>query len=35
PPENIKVDIEEGLGHWHMTWKNGFRKAYSWAVEEK
>lgn len=33
PQENIKVDIEEGLGHWHMTWKNGFKKAYPWLVK--
>lgn len=33
PAQNIKVDIEDGLGHWHMTWKNGFKKAYPWIVQ--
>ena len=32
PKENIKLDVEEGLGHWHITWTNGFRKAYPWMV---
>ncbi len=32
PKENIKVDIEDGLGHWHMTWKEGFKKTYPWIV---
>jgi predicted alpha/beta superfamily hydrolase len=33
PKENIKVDIEEELGHSHVTWRNGFRKAYPWIVK--
>ncbi|WBL43867.1 alpha/beta hydrolase-fold protein [Algoriphagus halophytocola] len=32
PKENIRLDIEAGLGHSHSTWKNGFRKAYPWIV---
>ena len=32
PPENMKLDVEKGLGHWHMTWTNGFRKAYPWIL---
>lgn len=32
PKANIKLDVEEGLGHWHMTWRNGFRKAYPWMM---
>ncbi len=32
PKEQIKVDIEEGEGHWHMTWRKGFKKAYPWIV---
>lgn len=32
PKENIKLDIEDGLGHSHSTWKNGFRNAYPWIV---
>lgn len=35
PKENIKVDIEEGLGHWHITWKQGFRKAYPWILGDE
>ena len=35
PKENIKVDIEEGEGHWHMTWRKGFKKAYPWIVNGK
>jgi predicted alpha/beta superfamily hydrolase len=33
PEGNIKLDIEEGEGHWHMTWKKGFKKAYPWIIE--
>jgi predicted alpha/beta superfamily hydrolase len=33
PTENIKVDIEEGEGHWHNTWRKGFKKAYPWIVQ--
>ena len=32
PEENIKTEIEEGKGHWHITWRNGFRKVYPWIV---
>lgn len=34
PKENIKLDIEPDLGHWHLTWKNGFKKAYPWIVRD-
>lgn len=34
PPKNIKMDIEEELGHSHMTWRNGFRKAYPWIIRD-
>ena len=34
PEENIIVDIEEGEGHWHMTWKKGFKKVYPWIVQD-
>jgi len=33
--ENIRTDIEVELGHSHMTWRNGFRKAYPWIISEK
>lgn len=33
PNENIKVDVEEEIGHSHTTWKNGFKKAYPWIVK--
>ena len=33
PKENLKLDIEIGLGHWHMTWRKGFKKAYPWIIE--
>ena len=32
PEENIKLDVEEGLGHWHQTWDQGFKKAFPWIV---
>lgn len=32
PKAQIKLDIEEGEGHWHMTWRKGFKKAYPWIV---
>lgn len=32
PSENIKSDVEAGLGHSHSTWRNGFRKAYPWIL---
>lgn len=32
PPENMRLDVEEGEGHWHMTWRKGFRKAYPWII---
>lgn len=34
PKENIKLDIEDGLGHSHSTWRNGFRKAYPWIADK-
>ncbi|MEN2281649.1 alpha/beta hydrolase-fold protein [Algoriphagus sp. SE2] len=32
PKNNIKIDIEKELGHSHITWRNGFRKAYPWII---
>ena len=32
PPENMKLDVEAELGHWHLTWLNGFKKAYPWIL---
>ena len=32
PEEQIKVDIEKEEGHWHMTWRKGFKKVYPWIV---
>ena len=31
---NLKVDVEKGEGHWHMTWRKGFRKAFPWVLGE-
>ncbi|MFK7921002.1 MAG: alpha/beta hydrolase [Bacteroidia bacterium] len=33
PPENMKLDVEKGLGHWHLTWIAGFKKVYPWIVQ--
>lgn len=33
PPANLKLDIEPDEGHWHMTWRKGFPKAYPWILE--
>ncbi|MEL6657435.1 MAG: alpha/beta hydrolase-fold protein [Bacteroidota bacterium] len=32
PAENMKLDVEAELGHWHLTWLNGFKKAYPWIL---
>jgi len=29
---NLKVDVEEAEGHWHMTWRKGFKKAFPWIL---
>ncbi len=31
--ENLYFDVEPGEGHWHMTWRKGFKKAYPWILE--
>lgn len=31
--ENMYYDVEPGEGHWHMTWRKGFKKAYPWLLE--
>ena len=31
--ENLVFDVEPEEGHWHMTWRKGFRKCYPWIVE--
>lgn len=33
PAENMKVEIENDLAHEHLTWRNGFKKAYPWVLE--
>ncbi|SEP62503.1 alpha/beta hydrolase [Neolewinella agarilytica] len=33
PEDQLLFDIEPGEGHWHATWKKGFKKAYPWIVE--
>ncbi|WP_296702750.1 alpha/beta hydrolase-fold protein [Algoriphagus sp.] len=35
PKKNLMVDTEKDLGHSHMTWRNGFRKAYPWIIRDK
>ncbi len=32
PAANIKMDVELDEGHWHMTWRKGFVKAYPWIL---
>lgn len=29
---NLKVEVEKAEGHWHMTWRKGFRKAFPWIL---
>ncbi len=29
---NLKVDVEKEEGHWHMTWRKGFKKAFPWIL---
>lgn len=31
---NLQVDVEAAEGHWHMTWRKGFKKAYPWILGE-
>ncbi len=33
PKNQLKISIEEGFGHYHLTWRQGFSKAYPWIVE--
>ena len=33
PEEQLKISIEKGFGHYHLTWRQGFSKAYPWIVE--
>lgn len=33
PAENMKLDVEKEVGHWHITWEQGFKKAYPWIVQ--
>lgn len=30
--DNLKVDVEKEEGHWHMTWRKGFKKVYPWIL---
>jgi len=32
PTHQVKMDIEPDEGHWHMTWRKGFRKAFPWIL---
>ena len=32
-PDHIKLDIIEGEGHWHLTWRNSLAKSYPWWAE--
>jgi len=31
---NLKLVVEKDEGHWNMTWRKGFRKAYPWILGE-
>ncbi len=31
--DNIRYEVELGEGHYHSTWRKGFRKAYPWILE--
>jgi hypothetical protein len=31
--DNLRIDIIPDEGHWHMTWRKGFKLAYPWIVE--
>ncbi|MEO0337635.1 MAG: alpha/beta hydrolase-fold protein [Bacteroidota bacterium] len=33
PSRNMQLDVEAGLGHWHMTWVAGYKKVYPWMME--
>lgn len=33
PKENMYFDVEPGEGHWHATWRKGFKKAYPWILK--
>ena len=33
PKDQLKISIEQGMGHYHATWKQGFRKAYPWLLQ--
>lgn len=33
PASHIKLDVEQGLGHWHMAWREGFKQVYPWILE--
>ena len=30
--DNLRIDIIPDEGHWHMTWRKGFRQCYPWIV---
>lgn len=30
--DNLKMDVELDEGHWHMTWRKGFKKAFPWIL---
>ena len=31
--KNLQFDVEPNEGHWHPTWRKGFKKAYPWIVQ--
>jgi len=33
PEDQLYFDVEPDEGHWHATWRKGFKKAYPWILE--
>jgi len=33
PEQNLKFEIMENMGHWHPTWRAGFKSSYPWIME--
>lgn len=32
PREHLKFDLVQGLGHSHLVWREGFKRAYPWII---
>ncbi len=32
---NLRLDIEPNEGHWHPTWRKGFKNAFPWILAEQ